>query len=411
MILLLSGLASASCPEADQDAFTIRPRDLPPVPIVLELRGSPEGLDPLLRGLEDRGLAAALIFEDARSAGAYIGLAERGHELVLSLDTSGWDATNASWLSSLRGASKSWKRATGAPLDSLVVTDIPRAGEAAANQLRLETLLVDQPGRAHLAPALDGSHGRTLLLPTSGLCAEPLTELHHAQMDELSARLQAVPNRLELALRLPLSAEDLDEAEQDLLLAWLDQVALPAGAVVRIPRDLEPRLPTHRSPTSDRPEGIRPLDLAELETAARALLDDPEQLAAELPGPLTPTEAYLGLVQALADQLEVPPGQLPPDQVLLHGLGPPAEEASSSRSGPVTAGQVRETAQRLAPFLRSSIPSFVEVGAQTLTASELLLAMAWVLLEAPSDDVDVPLATPRPPDPYAEGLGWGRSGL
>jgi hypothetical protein len=40
-----------------------------------------------------------------------------------------------------------------------------------------------------------------------------------------------------------------------------------------------------------------------------------------------------------------------------------------------------------------------------------LLAMAWVLLEAPSDDVDVPLATPRPPDPYAEGLGWGRSGL
>ncbi len=286
------------------------------------------------------------------------------------------------------------------------MTSIPRVGEAAANQLRLDTVLVEGVGRAHLAPALDGSHGRTLVLPTSRLCQEPLTQLHHAQMDELSARLQAVPMQLELALRLPLQAEELDEAEQQLLLEWLDQVALPAGALVQTPRELEPRLPTRRSPESERPEGLRPVDAAELRLAAHALLEAPTQLPRELPGALTLTEAYLGLVQANAESPE-----RPLEQVLLHGLGPPVEDASSSRAGPVTAGEVRETAARLEPFLRGSIPSFVEVGTQALTAGELLLAMAWVFVEQPSSETEVPLTTPRSPEPYAQGLGWGRSGL
>ena len=405
MILLWTGLAAAACPELDpgQTHFALKPTDLPPVPLVLELRGPPEGLEPLLQGLETRGVGATIVFDSPREAAGWMSLAERGHELALRLDTAEWDATHGTWSSELRSNGKAWKRATQQPLKTVVVSSIPRPGELAANQQRLETVLVEAPGRAHLAPSLDGSHGRTLVMPQSQLCTEQLGELHRAQLDELAAGLQAVPTKLELALRVPLVSSELDPSEQELLLAWLDEVALPSGAVVRTAAQLEPRLPTRRVPDAQRPEGVRPVDVAELRRAGQALLEAGERLPAELPGPLTPTELYLGLAQALA-------AEEMPEQVVLHALGPPAEEATSTRSGPVTAGQVRETAARLAPFLRGGVPAYVEVGEQTLTAGELLAAMAWVLQNEPTDETEVPLVTPRSANPYAEDLGWGSSG-
>ncbi len=120
----------------------------------------------------------------------------------------------------------------------------------------------------------------------------------------------------------------------------------------------------------------------------------------QLPGRLTPTEAFLGLTQLMAIER-------PPQAIALGPLRPPAELAHSSLgAAPVdlTEQAVRDAAVDLLPALVGQVPGFISVGTHNLTAAEFLRVMALVYLGL------APSARPvADPNPYAPGGGWGES--
>jgi hypothetical protein len=90
---------------------------------------------------------------------------------------------------------------------------------------------------------------------------------------------------------------------------------------------------------------------------------------------------------------------------------PPLEPPADLSRGNLPVGTgldpeaVRSAALSLVPTLRGAVPGIVRVGDSELSAGEFLVAMAMVAL---GQEPNVQRA--EPPDPYAPGLGWGKSG-
>ncbi len=355
----------------------------PGAPLVLDLREVDEAL---LAGVEELGVHATLVLtlEEAPSG---VEPALRGHELALDMRVpdEAEDWSKEDWWDEGRKQLRAYKRLTGTRPDTVRVESLPRPAERAMTQLGLRTVLVDSPGRAHLAVKEDGTRSTTLILPLQEYqCAEltgwALDRVGEASEDALMRGLPAV-------------RVVVDGQPTEVLTRWLDRAFLRQRGVV-LRADAIP----HAMPDPNaRPERTgRRTDRSKLMLAAEALSE-----GGRLPrsaGGLSLTEAFLGFCLLLIEDVE---------EVLIGPLGPPSMQAASSHPGQVSADEVRATAARLAPTLSGAVPGFLDVGDKTLTASEFLVVMARLLLDPTRESVEVPKV--ESPDPFAAGLGWGLS--
>jgi hypothetical protein len=190
-----------------------------------------------------------------------------------------------------------------------------------------------------------------------------------------------------------------------LLRRWADEVLRPTGAVALSPRGAAAAVPRRvallgrpmAEPPPPPPPPGRALPVGDLDEAARALAGV-TRLPRALPGGVTLTEAFAGLVLITAD---------PDAPLLLPRLAPPLESPIRTLSSPLPLDPeaLRAAARALAPSLQGSVPGLIDVGGHTLTPGELLVALADLRRGEP------PVARPvGDPDPYAPGAGWGRSG-
>lgn len=356
----------------------------PHAPLVIEVRSVNEEL---LGALERRGLTATLVLT-LEEAPLGVEAAMRGHELALDLDPeldpeqlADWRME--SWWDLVRDQQKAFRKATGVKPTVIRVEGLTRQAELAMSQAGLTTVLVDQPGRPHLAATMDGTRGKTLVLPLGDYACQ---ELHHGALDAI-----AEASEKGTALGLPAVRVMVDEQPTELFLEWLDEGWLRVGGPVILAGSVPHALP---DPSARRIIPGRKLDRSDLVLAASGVAE-----GGRLPRTsqdLTLTELYLGLVLLLAEDAE---------EVSLTSLGPPVSAARSTGVSSVAADDVRAAAARLAPALTTAIPGFVDVGPAQLTAGEFLVVMARVALNPQAERVDVPKV--ESPDPYADGLGWG----
>ncbi len=377
---------------------TCTPPEPPPVlfeevdphsPLVLELRRVDADL---LAALDARRIPATLVLtpEEARAAGE-AGL--RGHELALDLQTGVSpeqlkDWPMESWKELGRKQLKAFRKASGARPHTVRVDAITARGELALSQLGVTTLLVDSPGRPHLATRPDGMHTDMLVLPLGSYQCE--------QLEGWSLDRVAEASEAGMKLGLPAVRVVVDEQPTEVLMNWLDDAWLRVGGLVARADEIPPALP---DPAALKVLPGRRVDRSELLLAAEILAGG-GRLPRTLPGDLTLTEAFLGLCLLLAEEQTR-------EEVVLNALEPPGSQATSSTPRPVSAQDVRAAAVRLSPALTVAIPGIVDVGDQTLTAAEFLAVMARLLVEPDAQHIEVP--TTESPAPYAAGLGWGLS--
>lgn len=360
----------------------------PHAPVVLELREVDEAL---LDELDRRGIRATLVLT-VEEAPLGVEAAMRGHELALDLDPglspeqlADWPM--ASWWDAGRDELRAFKKATGIKPAVVRVPSLSRRGEMAMSQLKVSTVLVDAPGRPHMAATVDGTRGSTLVLPMGDYqCAE----LNMFTLDLVAEASEDATQR-----GLPAVRVVVDGQPTEVLVAWLDEGWLRVGGPTILASQVPHALP---DPSVKRVVPGRKVDREDLLTAAAALTEG-GRLPRSPSTDLTLTEAFLGLALLLSEDVE---------EVALTPLEPPVSAARTMNPGSVAAEDVRAAAARLAPALTTAIPGFVDVGPVKLTAEEFLVVMARVALDPVAERVDVPRV--ESPDPYADGLGWGRSG-
>ncbi len=384
--------------------FEVVPPALSGAALLVELRAD-EGLGELERvlgALESHGVHASIVVplvlaeaepERLRAASA------AGHELVLGFQApppgSSPTAVYEAWRVEGRKQLRAFRRATRSRPQAIAVDKLTRAGEYALYDLRVRVVLVEDVGRPRRSRGPAGLEGLALVVPHGdGAARDVDAEL----LDTVAADLAASVSGGAAILRLPLSLPHLDADETALLGVWLEDIVVPVGVDLPTASKL-PWRATAQLTVEEAATRARPIDTDELALAAAALRGA-SVLPADLPGQLTITEAFLALTLVLADDTL-------PERVLLGQLGPPPAEASTAMpaGGFVTADAVREAARELAPHLHYAVPGLVDVGDQTLTACEFLVAMAQVFEGAASAS----FAPVRSPDPFAEDLGWGHS--
>jgi hypothetical protein len=261
-----------------------------------------------------------------------------------------------------------------------------------------------EPGPARPSRTVDGMPARSRVLPALGWtdsCGPELPAWTPAAFDRAASAIGASP-----ALRVAIPPES---ANPTLLGAWLDEVAKPArwrtltaskaAAQVRAITAVGASLGLG----SQEPQPLAAAPGRYVETiqvrAAAERIASGGRFPRTFPGDLNVTEAFVGLALLLA-RPEAEGMRLPP-------LEPPADLSRGNL--PVGTGldpeAVRSAALSLVPTLRGAVPGIVRVGDSELSAGEFLVAMAMVAL---GQEPNVQRA--EPPDPYAPGLGWGKSG-
>ena len=403
-MLLLALLGAPLMDPAAAATFEVVPPALSGAALLVELRAD-DGLgdvEAVLDVFEARGLSVSVVLSvelAERESERVRAIDKRGHELVLLFapppPAGSPSAQYEAWRKAGREQVKAFRRATRSRPQALLVDKLTRASEYALYDLRIRTVLVEETGRPRRSRGPAGLEGTALVVPHGDGPAETVDA---ALLDTVAADLAASASGGVAVLRLPISLPGLDADELDLLAAWIDDIVLPVGVELPTASKL-PFRATGSLTVAEAATRARPIDLAVLQEAA-AELAGANTLPAELPGPLTITEAFLGLTLALAE------AELP-QRVVLGELGPPPAEATSPNraGGFVPAADVRAAAADLAPHLTHAVPGLVDVGELTLTAPEFLVVMAQVLQGADTAS----FAPVRSPDPFAQDLGWGAS--
>ena len=296
-----------------------------------------------------------------------------------------------------------------------VVTPLPsRAAEALMGSTGFRTLLHSRgPATAVPRPAVvfEGQPRTGAVLqsgPYAGPCgvrpfAGPFTPAAADRVTQAvwgAARLDGVP-----VVRVSIRPGPDAAADASVMGRWIDEVLAPAGIRPATPDATRAAaLAFFRTGKSMEASALdagggRLVSLEEVQAAAAAL-DDENILPRQLPGELNLTEAFLAFSLLLAEQNE---GEV----VRLGALKGPESHARSAIEGIIEldAEAVAKIARILMTELPETVPSVMRVGGHTLTAPELLTAMAATIRGAPKV---WPTASP---DPHAPGQGWGEATL
>jgi hypothetical protein len=182
------------------------------------------------------------------------------------------------------------------------------------------------------------------------------------------------------------------EAQEDAVLDWLVTTFLPTNAGSRFVsiRELRSRA---EAGVSD------PVTRAELQDAAKQLIDPPEAASGQLPPFVAAGRRYFSLADMFGLLTEAlgtaaVPGAWPPSSQVVRLFGPldigQAPQGTGARLS--VAALMREcaalrgrllTAGAATPVPRNVVPSSVTVGGVRLTAAQFLLAMAAAYVAAP----------------------------
>jgi hypothetical protein len=392
--------------------------------VQLVLHAEPDRLDWLdaqLAAVSANGMRAIVALplpEDALDpalAAAAAAAELSGHELAVRLDHRTTPRDPERGLKPLRAPLRALRQAGTV---RTVITPSPvRATEPLLARAGFRSILLDGgPATAAPRPALvfEGQPRVSVVLqagPYSGPCGtsprppvwSPLAADRATQALHGAARSTGAPT-----LRVTLAGTN-DSAAEDAALTerWLRDVVKPSGA--HVTTAAEARVAAFSSFRNTRPDadsanqvvGGRLVSVEEIQEAAVGLTSV-NALPRELPGDLSPTEAFLAFALYLSGELEG-------DVVRLGALeGPPTNAVSSLITD---AGLEREAVVKLASIivadLPKRVPAAVPCDGRLLTATEALLAFASAVRG------DAP-ATTRPvtvPEPNEPGLGWGSSTL
>lgn len=413
LIWLTLAVAHAACP-----AFSPGPADAPfrvdhpgagtiVFEVAVPISAAPDAVEAVLAPLQARGLGATLLV-DAGSppalASTLAAAAARGNRVAVRVqeDPAGPFSERSRgayelWWRAIRADRKAVKRAVRAPVHVVAISPLTDPAELAAEQLGLRVVLPldgGSPQRVRRVRGFDGRAGRAWVLAAPihpDGCGVSLPAWTPAAFDRVARDLApGRPTRVGLPL---------DGAKPALLAAWIDGVLTPSGVRVASAREASASARSRPAVVPASPSD-RPVDRAMWEAAAAALVLG-GRLPRSLPGSLTLSEAFAALVLVAA-------ADAPLAAVRLPSLGPPADVARSALAAPSTPldpADVRAVARDLAPRLRGAVPAMVRVGDRNLTAGEFLVVLAQLALD------QQPMAVPAPPpDPFADGFGWGRSG-
>ncbi len=411
-LLVAAGLAlaAADCPapapQAPDAAFAVQAAA--PGTLVLEMRlgetTNPAAALALLEVLTERGLPGTVLVDPraAQTHSAVLAAARSGgHEvgMLLPFDEASNTAQTGmlafeAWWGRIRRGKKAVRRAGGGNPVSVALAPATIEAEVAAEQSGMRAVLSLDPGRKELSRRvkLGDEAGRARFLtpgPYGDGCGALLPSWTPQAFDRASRAPAGHPGRI----ALPLAGSN-----PQLLARWLDTVLEGSRARVVTARRAT-LLPARQAVAAPPPPPGRPVD-ADMWSEAAARLATGGRLPRVLPGSLNLTEAFVALATVAASEEALLTVRLGP-------VGPPADVARSTLNPEgisLSEEAVRSAARDLAPALKRSVPAFVVVGSQSLTAAEFLVLLAR--LEQGQPLVAVPATSP---DPYAPGAGWGRS--
>jgi hypothetical protein len=411
MLSLVLQASAADCNLGSSESIQVIAPARGVVVLEMRLQGQAQPPTALLKVLTERGLPLTLLPSSSwavRYGESLRGLAEQGHEVGywlrprtdLKLRGSITQAPSLTdWVRALREAKAQVERHTGSEVRTVGVHRLPEVTEKALEGLGFEVYLPTertQNDRPRRSESLHSSSGRARVIgigPYEDGCGPELPAWSPAALDRAS-RVAARADWVRIVL-------PPDPSAAPLLARWLDTVVLAEGWTVLTATQAGRRARDGRTSTVAAPPPQSARMVAEptwTEVARR--LSAAQTLPRQLPGKLTPTEAFLGLTQLLGS-----PGN--PQVAALGPLRPPAEMARSSLGSTVTTlteAEIRAAAAELLPGLSGQVPGFISVGAHTLTAGEFLRLMGRVYLGQSA------IAQPiNNPDPFAPGGGWGVS--
>ncbi len=423
-------LAASECVvEAAADAPFHHP--LPPavgvVDLVVEIRyqdGDPALVQGILAALSTRGLAGTLVIDlpaqgqqltdAAVSLGSQAVLA--GHEVAVRIDDSEVSTDPYAVDGPLRKRRKAVEQAVDGRVRAVVTDAWGKVQESHLSRAGFRAILTTA-GPATPTPRLgmvfDGQPRVTAILmagPWAGPCGRaydlgpftPLMADRAAQSLHGASRIPGTP-----IVRLGL--DDHGQAEEaEVFARWLDEVLAPAGVgVVSASTAQKSAMVGFRRPgqLAQAPEatdlGGRLVGLSDIQLAAAALIEI-DALPRVLPGDLSLSEAFQAFALVVAGRAEG-------DMVRLGALAGPRSDAPATLTGPLAIDPAALSAviHEFVGAAPTEIPAAMPVGDRLWTAGELLVALASVVRGD-----DPPMARPvTPPDPNAEGLGWGAAVL
>ncbi len=419
MIAWLAAAALATCPSTGSadDAFARRPI-ADRVLVVLELwaTGAPAGwAEAALDVADARGLPVMVVVPLA-PPGAELEpvlrrVAEGPHELMVVLPEALVPRDPRASSRALRSAVRAVEQASE-PVKTVLAPLGTRVTEALLGQAGFRSLVdagaVSTP-TPRMAGHFEGMQRIDVVLPPGpydDACgADPRSAPFLPSAGDRAATAIDLANVVvgTPVVRVALDGSGAGPRDAEVLGRWLDEVLLPSGAKVVTAEQARARvLEGFRRPGSvDGPSALggRLVAVDELRAAA-ARLATGEVLPRTLPGELSLTELFAGLVLLESGHVE---GSV----VRLRGLAGPATLARSALTGPTEVDRAALTAlaAQLAAGWPTEVPSALPVGGQLLTASELLVALASAATGA-----DPALTRPvAVPDPNDRGLGWGSS--
>ena len=417
-LMMVLSQAAARCdpppPNNPGSAVGARAPALGHVLLEVPLMGSAAAPRPLLDSLDERDLKATLMVSAdwAERHSAFLrDASSRGHEVGLwmslrdDIGLSGayaQDPSFADWVDAIRLARGRVKRASNQRPKTIGMIALTPLGEMAIDALAFKAVLPhertigDIPRRVERT---DKAKGRTRVLGQGDYadgCGHVVPHWTPAGLDRAThaaARSEWV--------RVGMPTMDGAVQAKAVLDQWLDQVVLreswrvvTAHQMAKLAAKAEGDPPKVAPPVAV----ARTVTKSQLDRATSALVDGPV-LPRRPGGTLNLTEAFYALVVHLATDAD-------PGDVTLDHLGGPSTCPRTELTQPIslTDEDVRTAAAALAPRLQGRVPSILQVGPFTLTASEAL-----VLFSRAYRGEALQVGPIRDPQPQSQGCGWGDS--